>query len=183
MDSEQGRIEFIWRYLLPFGIGTVLMAAVNKSILVLVFQQFYPPDTWTYIRLCIHPLIAVIQEPLTSKFLPAALITLLAERGGYTSFLRENFLKLGVLGGLTVGIVEAGSKMLGQIAIIPIAILPIVLHVITGALVSSALFRFAGQQRVVRAGLVMIGGYFSAVIIHLFWNSQVVFWITGQNPC
>lgn len=159
------------------------MAAINKSILIFGFQELYPPDTWEHIRICIHPTFAAIQEPFTSKFIPAAVVVYLAKRRDRLATVRERSLAIAALGGLTVGAVEAGSKMLYQLTLNFDALPPVLMHVITGTIVATAVFRYADGRHRWPGVVVMIGAYITAVIVHLFWNTQVAFWLAGWNPC
>lgn len=168
---------------MPFGFGTILMAVVNIAILELVFHQIYPPGTWDYIQVCVHPIVAAIQEPITSKLLPAVFITLLAIRRGWIADVRDRALKLGILGGLTVGLVEAGSKMLDKMALNIETLPPVLMHTITGGVLATVVFRFGGKEDNQWTASIFLGAYLAAVIVHWLWNTRIVFWIAGGNPC
>lgn len=180
---DESWAEFAWWYLLPFGMGVVLMAAINKSILIFGFQNLYPPDTWDYIRICIHPTFAAVQEPFTSKFIPAIVIVYLANRRDRLATVRDRSLEIAALGGLTVGAVEAGSKMLDQVSLSFGALPPVLMHVVTGTLVATAVFRYADGRQRWRGIAVMLVAYIAAVIVHVIWNTRIAFWLAGWNPC
>lgn len=175
--------DYAWKYALPFGFGAVLMAAINKSVLIYGFHSIYPPETWNYVRICIHPIFAAVQEPLTSKFLPASVIVYLSVQRDAIENVRRSAFRLGVLGGFTVGIIEALSKMLDQLEILSSTLTPILMHTLTGAIIGTTIFRLAGRDNNARAGVLLLAAYLIAVLVHYLYNTQIVFWLAGFNPC
>lgn len=181
-ESEQDWIDSIVRYLGPFALGTILMASVNVAVLQVLVDN-YPNAEWMYLRVCVHPLIAAIQEPITSKFLPAIGVLLWAKRESRESSLQSRKLRFAVLGGTTVGSLEAGSRILDSLSLKFSVLPPVAMHASTGLIIGVAVYRLAGQQSNVVDYSLVVGAYSLALTIHFFWNSRVAFWLANTPPC
>lgn len=177
---------FATRYLFPFGLGTFLMAAVNVFILW-VFSVQYPTASQTYFRVCVSPLIAALQEPISSKLLPALVVFLWAKRENRLQILYNDRYQLAVIAGATVGVIEALSK---NFSVIPPSIdpslstfLPVFLHSITGFVVGVSVYSMASPQFERGRSTRILFGVILAIGIHFIWNSQIAFLLAGQSPC
>lgn len=180
-DDEPDAFGTLQRIFVPYVLGALLMGAVN--LLVLEFLQGqYPGVSVAYIRACASPLFAAVQEPITSKLLPAVLVLAWSGREGQSAWLRTRWAMVATAGGLVVGVTELISK----IAAGPIqlqAVLPVVLHVLTATLVGWAVFRSAGRRRTlidVHLVLLAVG---MAVLVHVTWNRFLWPALAGGLPC
>lgn len=170
------------RYLAPFAFGALLTTTVN-FVALQTFAGWYPGISRAYLRVCVTPAVGAVQEPLTSKLLPAVLVLLWATREGRTAHLRTNRYQFAVLGGATVGLLEAGGKLVDSGAFTPTVFPPVVLHAATGLLVGASVYRLAGRERTRADGALVAAACVTAMLIHLLWNVEVAFWLAGFDPC
>ena len=181
-QTRPDRLARIQRVFVPYGIGAVLMGAVNVALLELLQGQ-YPNVSAAYIEACVSPLFAAVQEPLTSKLLPAILVLGWTGRADQATWLRERWLPVAAAGGLTVGTIELLSKALDMGALQVELLPPVGLHVVTATLVGWSLYRTAGRDRdLVDAHLVLLTVGL-AILLHLGWNRYAWPAIVGGLPC
>ncbi|MEF8774985.1 MAG: hypothetical protein V5A43_00590 [Haloarculaceae archaeon] len=169
------------RVVVPFGLGAVLMAAMNLLVLE-VLQGQYPGVSAAYIRACASPLFAAVQEPLTSKLLPAIFVLAWTRRLNQAAWLRTRWATVAAGGGLVVGALELVSKLARgpiQLSVVP----PVVLHVLTATIVGWAVFRTAGRRRTVIDLHLVVLAVGLAVSVHLGWSRFVWPALTGGLPC
>jgi hypothetical protein len=165
-----------------YGAGGVLMGAVNLLVLTSLRGQ-YPTVSPAYLKVCVSPLIAGVQEPVTSKLLPALVFLAWMGRRGDSDWLRANPGRIGALGGFVIGALEFGAKVVDAGALDPKTLPPVLLHVLTGLVVGWAVFRTAGRGRdLVDAHLVLLG-VAAAVLVHVGWNRYLGVWALAGTPC
>jgi hypothetical protein len=104
-----GRAASLARYTVPFLGGTALMGTVNTVVLAALLLAV-PSATLAETLACDIGRVAAVQEPVTSKLLPAVGVLLWADSEGRLPALRDGRLRYAVLGGLTVGLTEAVLK-------------------------------------------------------------------------
>lgn len=167
---------------LPFGVGVAAMAAVNIVIMQILSFSF-PSVSFKTLRICIHPVLAAVQEPFTSKLLPAVFIVWLAKREGWTERVVARRFHYGLIGGLTVGGVEWGSKLIDSLSLSFTGFPPILMHTVNGLLIGTAVFRVAGKEKQPKDYVILLLAIVLAVLIHLFWNTRVAFWMADLPPC
>lgn len=170
------------RYLAPFAFGALLTTAVN-FVALQTFAGWYPDISRAYLRVCVTPAVGAVQEPLTSKLLPAVLVFLWATREGRTAHLQANRYRFAVLGGATVGLLEAGGKLVDAGAFTATVFPPVVLHAATGLLVGASVYRLAGRERTLPDVVLVVTACATAMLLHLVWNVEVAFWLAGFDPC
>jgi RsiW-degrading membrane proteinase PrsW (M82 family) len=184
-----GRVASLARYTVPFLGGTALMGTVNTVVLVALLLAV-PSATLAETLACDIGRVAAVQEPVTSKLLPAVGVWLWADSEGRLPVLRDGRLRYAVLGGLTVGLTEAVLKNVSPL--FPLAsagpetrlltLLPVALHVLTGTVVGLAVY--GAVDRGVRAAAPrVLVALAVAVGAHFLWNTRVAFLLAGSNPC
>ena len=178
--------ELATEYLLPFGFGAILMASVNVAVLE-VFSIYFPSASQAYFRICVSPLIAALQEPISSKLLPATIVFVWAKRDNRLQELYRGRYRLAALGGLTVGAIEAMSK---NVRVFPPSIdlsantlPPILMHSVTGFVIGLAIYSVARRSFEGNAWVRILLALSTAIGVHFLWNSWVAFLLAGQNPC
>lgn len=171
-----------FRVIGAYGVGAVLMGLVN--VLALAFlESRYPGVAPAYLRTCVGSLVAGLQEPVTSKLLPPLGLLFVAGTPAGATWLRDNRWRLGALGGVTVGVIELGSKLVeGQAAELGL-LGPVILHVLTGVIVGVAVFRAAGRDRSLIDAHVVILALGLAILLHVGWNRYLGVWLAGASPC
>lgn len=181
MESDDW-LAVLTKIALPFGVGVVAMAAVN--VVLLRFLSFsFPSASFNTLRICIHPVLAAVQEPFTSKLLPAVFIVWLARREGWTERVVTRRYHYGLIGGLTVGGVEWGSKLIDSLSLSLTGFPPILMHTVNGLLIGTAVFRIAGKEKQLKDYAILLLAIALAVLIHVFWNTRVAFWMADLPPC
>lgn len=167
---------------LPFGVGVVAMTAVN-IVLLQILSFSFPSASFNTLRICIHPVLAAVQEPFTSKVLPAVFIVWLARREGWTERVVARRYHYGLIGGLTVGGVEWGSKLINSQSLSLTGFPPILMHTVNGLLIGTAVFRIAVKEKQLKDYAILLLAIVLAVLIHVFWNTRVAFWMADLPPC
>ncbi|WP_139231129.1 hypothetical protein [Halostagnicola kamekurae] len=181
MDPDD-LFDVISKVALPFAVGAVGMTAVNVTLLYLL-PILFPSVSFNALRICIQPVLAAIQEPIISKYLPAVFIVWLARRYEWTENLISQRYQYGLVGGLTVGALEWASKSLGDQSLSFIELAPILMHTVNGLLIGIGVFRIAGKEGQLQDYIILTIAVVLAVLTHLFWNIRVAFWVTDLPPC
>lgn len=181
-DARPDRFSRVQRVFVAYGLGAVLMGAVNLLVFRALAAQ-YPGASTAYIRLCVSPLFAAVQEPLTSKLVPAVVVLVWTGRADQGAWLRDRWARVAAAGGLTVGVVELGSRVIDGAALDVGLVAPIALHVVTALLVGWAVYRTAGRRRsLVDLHLVLLAVGL-AVLVHVAWNRYLWPVLAGPLPC
>ena len=181
-DSIEDGAEFASIYLLPFAIATVLMSVVNNLVLI-ALKASHPPEIGEYIRVCLQPMIAAVQEPITSKLIGSILVLYIAGRKTQTWEIQSNPFKFSLLGGLTVGVVESLGVMIPSLTLNVAALLPILMHMTTGAVIATVVFKYGNRPLSPQDALNIVAATVFGILIHILWNTRIAFWIAGVNPC
>lgn len=181
MESDDW-LAVLTKIALPFGVGVVAMAAVNVAIIQILSFTF-PSTSFNTLRICVHPILAAVQEPVTSKLLPAVFIVWLARREGWTENVVARRYHYGLVGGLTVGVVEWGSKLIDSLSLSLTGFPPILMHTVNGLLIGIAVFRVARKEKQPKDYAILLLAVVLAMLIHLFWNTRVAFWMADLPPC
>jgi hypothetical protein len=179
--SLPDRPAVLLRVVTSYGLGAATMGAVNILILV-GLQSQYPAVGADYLRLCVSPLFAAVQEPITSKLLAAGVLLAWTARADQADWLRGNWARVATLGGLWVGVVEVLVRILGG-AVRPELLPPVVLHVVTALVVGWAVFRTAGRQRNLVDYHAVLLAVSVAVLLHVGWNRYVGPVLADPLPC
>lgn len=184
-----GRAASLARYTIPFLGGTALMGTVNTVVLFALVLAV-PSASLAVTVACDIGRVAAVQEPVTSKLLPAVGVLLWADSEGRLPALRDGRLRYAALGGLTVGLTEAVLKNVSLL--FPLAsagpetrllsLLPVALHAFTGTVVGLAVYS-AIDRTVGAAALRVVPALAVAVAAHFLWNTRVAFLLAGTNPC
>lgn len=181
MESDDW-LDVLTKIALPFGLGVVAMAAINVAVMhVLSFS--YPETSFNTLRICIQPALAAVQEPVTSKLLPAVFIVWLARKQEWTENLIARRYHYGLVGGLTVGVVEWGSKLIDSLSLGFTGFPPILMHTVNGLLIGTTVFRVAEKEKQPKDFVYLLLAVVLATSIHLFWNIRVAFWLADLPPC
>lgn len=175
-------LDILTRVSLPFAIGAVVMTAVNVVMLEILKISF-PTTSFSTLRICIHPILAAIQEPITSKLLPALVIVWFAKNQGQTEDVHARRYHYGLVGGLSVGIVEWGSKVIDSLSLSLTGVLPILMHTVNGLIIGAAVFWVAGKKTHQEKYLILLLAVMLAIAIHLVWNIFIAFWLADLEPC
>lgn len=181
-QGRPDRFATVQRVFVPYGLGAVLMGGVNV-LLIQALQGQYPGVDLAYIQTCVSPLFAAVQEPITSKLLPAGLVLAWTGRAHQAAWLRERWLPVAAVGGLTVGLIELASKAVGAGVLSPTLVAPVGLHVATALLVGWAVFRTAGRRRTLVDLHVVLLALGLAVLVHVGWNRYIWPVLAGPLPC
>jgi hypothetical protein len=163
-QGRPDRFATVQRVFVPYGLGAVLMGGVNV-LLIQALQGQYPGVDLAYIRTCVSPLFAAVQEPITSKLLPAGLVLAWTGRAHQAAWLRERWLPVAAVGGLTVGLIELASKAAGAGVLSPALVAPVGLRLTLVDL---------------HVVLLALG---LAVLVHVGWNRYVWPVLAGPLPC
>lgn len=186
---ELSRAASLSRYTVPFLGGTALMGTLNTAVLFgLVLAA--PSASLAETLVCDVGRVAAVQEPFTSKLLPAVGVLLWAGSERRLDRLRDRRLRYAALGGLTVGLTEAVLKNVS--VLFPLAgagpearlltLYPVALHLFTGTVVGLAVY--SAVDRSLRAGAVRVApAMVLAVAAHYVWNTRVAFALAGSTPC
>lgn len=184
-----GRAASLARYTVPFLGGMALMGTVNAAVL-LVLVLAVPSASLAATVACHVGRVAAVQEPITSKLLPAVGVLLWANSEGRLPTLRDRRLRYAALGGLTVGLTEAVLKNVSQL--FPLAsagpearlltLFPVALHAFTGTVVGLAVYS-AIDRTIGAAALRVLPAVGVAVVAHFLWNTRIAFALAGTNPC
>ncbi len=176
------RFARLQRIAVPYGLGAVLMGAANVVIFQVLRGQ-YPDVSPAYLEVCVSPLFAAVQEPFTSKLIPAILLVAWTTRADQSAWLRRDWRRVAVASGLVVGLVELGSNVVGGSA--PgLELLPrVALHVATALLVGWAVFRTAGRRKTLIDLHVVVLALGLAVLLHVGWNRYLFPVLAGPLPC
>jgi hypothetical protein len=184
-----GRAASLARYTVPFLGGTALMGTVNTVVLVALVLAV-PSASLAATVACDIGRVAAVQEPVTSKLLPAVGVLLWADSEGRLAALRDGRFRYAALGGLTVGLTEAVLKNVSLL--FPLAsagpearlltLFPVALHVFTGTVVGLAVYS-AIDRSVGAAALRVLPALAVAVVAHFLWNTRIAFLLAGTNPC
>lgn len=167
-----------------FALGAVFMAAVDRGAVLALKSQF-PLAAPIYFELCVLPPVTAAQSPVTSKLLPALGLLLVAGRyRGWGRDLRGRPIRYAALGGLSVGVaglliesvVVAPGAGLG-----PASLPQVGVHLVTGTLVGTAVFRPPGS-RWRRVGIVVLVLVVSAGVQYL-WATRLAPQLVGQLTC
>lgn len=181
-DSEPEGLAVLQRVVACYGLGAVTMGAVNVLVLV-GLQSQYPGVGADYLRLCVSPLFAAVQEPLTSKLLGAWILLAWTGRADQAPWLRANRARVAALGGLSVGVVELLIRSLDPGALGLELLPPVGLHVVTGTLVGWAVFRTADRRRTLVDLHLVLLTLGLAILVHVGWNRYVWPVLAGPLPC
>lgn len=181
-DSRRAESSRVFHVFGAYALGAVLMGLVNVVALALL-ETRYPGVAPAYLRTCVGSLVAGLQEPVTSKLLPALGLLVGVSSPAGVRWLRQGRWRLAAVGGLTVGIIELGSKLLEGHAAELGLLGPVALHVLTGVIVGVAVFRVAGRDRSLIDAHVVILALGVAILLHVGWNRYLGFWLAGTTPC
>ena len=186
---ELGRAASLSRYTVPFLGGTALMGTVN-SVVLFGLVLAVPSASLAETLVCDVSRVAAVQEPLTSKLLPAVGVVLWADNEGRLDRLRARRLRYALLGGVTVGLAEAVLKNVS--VLFPLAgagpgarlatLYPVALHAFTGGVVGLAVYSAVGRSRG-SAAVRVVPAVAAAVAAHYLWNTRVAFALAGSSPC
>lgn len=186
---ELSRAASLSRYTVPFLGGTALMGTVNSAVL-LGLVLAVPSASLAETLVCEVARVAAVQEPFTSKLLPAVGVLLWASSEGRLDRLRDRRLRYAALGGLTVGLAEAVLKNVS--VLFPLAdagpearlltLYPVALHLLTGTVVGLAVYGAVDSRP--RAAAVRVAPAMAvAVAAHYLWNTRVAVALAGSTPC
>jgi len=183
------RAASLSRYTVPFLGGTALMGTLNSAVLFgLVLAM--PSASLAETLVCDIGRVAAIQEPFTSKLLPAVGVVLWADSERRLDRLRDGRLRYAALGGFTVGLTEAVLKNVSVLFPLSgagpearlLTLYPVALHVFTGTVVGLAVYSAVGRG--LRAAALRVApAVVVAVAAHYLWNTRVAFALAGSTPC